>query len=165
MKEQRNKESRVFLQGGGGGSRAAIAGLEARPFSNCLPRGRASPMRAATNPRLPSSEAGAAGGAPGTPSDGAVRAPPRRRLPRNGAVWEEEEDDARLRGSAPSLRARRNARRPSAGKAGGKRRERGQENHGGARGGEQEKQDDRTLAPQPSAKLQTGLLRWKAAAS
>lgn len=36
---------------------------------------------------------------------------------------------------------------------------------GGDKEREEEKQDDRTLAPQPSAKLQTGLLRWKAAVS
>lgn len=56
---------------------------------------------------------------------------------------------------------------PSAGEKRGERRERGQKAEGvwGGKGGEQEKQDDRTLAPQPSAKLQTSLLRWKAAVS
>lgn len=55
------------------------------------------------------------------------------------------------------------------GKAMGNKREWEQRRGSGARRGdkegEEEKQDDRTLAPQPSAKLQTGLLRWKAAVS
>lgn len=47
----------------------------------------------------------------------------------------------------------------------GEKRDRKQRGPWGGKGGEQEKQDDRTLAPQPSAKLQTSLLRWKAAVS
>lgn len=66
-----------------------------------------------------------------------------------------------------SLHTHPNTDSPSAGERQGDRRERGQKAEGGSggKGGEQEKQDDRTLAPQPSAKLQTSLLRWKAAVS
>lgn len=166
MKEQRNSKSRVFLPGGGGGSGTASRDWK-RVLSLIVFLRAACLTRALGNPRLPFSEVRAAGGAPETPVlGGPCGRSGRRRCgggspPKTGLLGRRRMAPI----SAPSPCAHCSTHCPSAGKARGNHRERGQKDHGGAKGGEQGKQDDRTLAPQPSAKLQTGLLRWKAAVS
>lgn len=189
MKEQRNKKKQCFLPGSGGRGEPPLQNskciLSLIIFSRAV---HPSPLPHGLSPTItPSAGGGRADGSSRLRAQRGRASPARSEA--GSAVWAPRHrppapipapSSARsslqrlptgcgdCRGKAhcpftpiPSLTAPRRGRSEGRGEKG----DRKQRGVWGGKGGEQEKQDDRTLAPQPSAKLQTSLLRWKAAVS